>query len=167
MNSDVGAVRCSGRCATAARAEDEDQPGFDEPGCLQCKQRGVEAGLGEGTGRGGHRGGGCRRGAPRAVAVAVDCGDAALVGRARCQPGDRQRGAGLSAAAFTEECTSAGWRTKPTAYLVSAQDRAISPDTERFMAERMGRRVATIDASHVAFMSRPVEVAAFILGGAR
>jgi pimeloyl-ACP methyl ester carboxylesterase len=69
----------------------------------------------------------------------------------------------LSAAAFTEPCTSAGWKTKPTSFLVSGQDQAINPDIERMMAERMGARTETIDASHVAFISRPVETAAFIL----
>ena len=68
----------------------------------------------------------------------------------------------LAAAAFTEKCTAAGWRGKPVSYLVSARDNAINPDCERFMGERMGGTVATIDASHVAFASRPVEVAAFI-----
>jgi pimeloyl-ACP methyl ester carboxylesterase len=68
----------------------------------------------------------------------------------------------LAAAAFTEKCTAAGWKTKPVSYLVSAHDNAINPDCERFMGERMGGTVATIDASHVAFISRPVEVAAFI-----
>jgi pimeloyl-ACP methyl ester carboxylesterase len=71
----------------------------------------------------------------------------------------------LSAAALSEECTAVGWKTIPTSYLVSAQDQTINPDTERFMAERTGGRVETIDASHVAFISRPVEVVAFILEG--
>ena len=68
----------------------------------------------------------------------------------------------LAAAAFGEKCTAAGWKDRPVSYLVSAQDNAISPDCERFMGERMGGSVETIDASHVAFISRPVEVAAFI-----
>lgn len=73
----------------------------------------------------------------------------------------------LAAAAIGEPCTAAGWKTKPTSYLVSAQDRAISPETEHFMGERTGGRVATIDASHVAFMSRPVDVGAFVLAAIR
>jgi pimeloyl-ACP methyl ester carboxylesterase len=73
----------------------------------------------------------------------------------------------VAAAAIGEPCTSAGWKSKPTSFLISAYDNAINPDTERFMAERMGGRVDTINASHVAFISRPVEVAEFILGGAR
>jgi pimeloyl-ACP methyl ester carboxylesterase len=69
----------------------------------------------------------------------------------------------VAAATLGEKCTSAGWKTKPTSYLISAQDQAINPDTEQFMANRMGGTVETIQASHVAFISRPVEVADFIM----
>ena len=71
----------------------------------------------------------------------------------------------LSIAAASEPLTGTpGWRTKPSWYLVSEHDRAINPETESFMAERMGATTESIDASHVAFMSRPVAVAAFIAG---
>ena len=73
----------------------------------------------------------------------------------------------VGAAALAEKCTSAGWRTKPTSYLISAYDQAINPDTERFMAERMGGTVDIIQASHVAFVSGPVETAAFIMAALR
>jgi pimeloyl-ACP methyl ester carboxylesterase len=73
----------------------------------------------------------------------------------------------VAAAAIGEKCTSAGWKTKPTSYLISAQDQAINPDAERFMADRMGGTVETIQASHVAFISRPVETAAFIMSALR
>jgi pimeloyl-ACP methyl ester carboxylesterase len=73
----------------------------------------------------------------------------------------------LAAAAIGEACTSAGWRSKRVSYLVSAQDQTINPDAERFMAERTGGVVETINASHVAFISRPVETAAFILASMR
>ena len=43
----------------------------------------------------------------------------------------------LSLAALTENATAAGWKTKPSWYLVSEHDNAISPACERFMAERM------------------------------
>jgi pimeloyl-ACP methyl ester carboxylesterase len=71
----------------------------------------------------------------------------------------------LSIAAASEALTGTpGWRAKPSWYLVSAHDRAINPDAEHFMAERMGATTETIDASHVAFISRPVAVTAFISG---
>ena len=70
----------------------------------------------------------------------------------------------VAAAAINEKCTAAGWKTKPTSYLISAFDQTINPDTERFMAERMGGTVDTILGSHLAFASRPVETADFIKG---
>jgi pimeloyl-ACP methyl ester carboxylesterase len=70
----------------------------------------------------------------------------------------------LAAAALAEECTAAGWRTKPTSYLIASQDRTINPEAQRFMADRTGGTVQTINGSHVSFISRPVESAAFILG---
>ncbi len=64
---------------------------------------------------------------------------------------------------LNEKCTAAGWKSIPSWYLVSAEDNAINPDVERFMAERMGATTETVQGSHVAFMSHPVETAAFIL----
>jgi pimeloyl-ACP methyl ester carboxylesterase len=69
----------------------------------------------------------------------------------------------VAAAALGEVLTGTpGWKTIPSWYLVSEHDEAISPDTESFMAERMGATTARIDGTHVAFISRPVAVAAFI-----
>ena len=68
----------------------------------------------------------------------------------------------LSAAAFTEKCTAAGWRTRPSWFLVSEHDNAIPPDAERFFAERMKATTEEINGSHCAFISQPVAVANFI-----
>jgi pimeloyl-ACP methyl ester carboxylesterase len=68
----------------------------------------------------------------------------------------------LSLAALTENATAAGWKTKPSWYLVSEHDNAISPDCERFMAERMGATTRSIAGSHTAFVAQPVAVAEFI-----
>lgn len=73
----------------------------------------------------------------------------------------------VAAATLNESCTAAGWSTKPSWYMVAAGDNAINPDTQRFMADRMGATTTTIDASHVAFISRPVETAAVILSALR
>ena len=62
---------------------------------------------------------------------------------------------------------AAAWRTIPSWYLISRQDRTISPDLERFFAQRMGARTSEIDASHVAFISHPREVARLIETAAR
>jgi len=69
----------------------------------------------------------------------------------------------LAAAALTENATAAGWKTKPSWFLVSAHDNAISPEAERFMAQRMNATYEEIDGSHTAFISKPVAVAEFIM----
>jgi pimeloyl-ACP methyl ester carboxylesterase len=68
----------------------------------------------------------------------------------------------LSLAALTVKATAAGWRTRPSWFLVSEHDNAIPPDAERLFAERMKATTEEINASHCAFISQPVAVANFI-----
>jgi pimeloyl-ACP methyl ester carboxylesterase len=68
----------------------------------------------------------------------------------------------LSLAALTENATAAGWKTKPSWYLVSEHDNSVPPEAQRFMAERMGATTETITGSHTAFIAQPVAVAVFI-----
>jgi pimeloyl-ACP methyl ester carboxylesterase len=68
----------------------------------------------------------------------------------------------IAAAALSERCTAAGWKDRPSWFLVSAQDNAINPESESFMAKRMSATTQVIDGSHVAFIAKPVEVARFI-----
>ena len=68
----------------------------------------------------------------------------------------------LSLAALTENATAAGWKTKPSWFLVSEHDNAIPPDAERFMAKRMGAVTESISGSHTAFIASPVRAASFI-----
>jgi len=63
----------------------------------------------------------------------------------------------------TEKTTSAAWRTKPTFYAVSTQDRTINPDLERFMAKRMGAKTIEIEASHLAMISHPDAITSLIV----
>jgi pimeloyl-ACP methyl ester carboxylesterase len=51
------------------------------------------------------------------------------------------------------------WKTKPSWYQVSAQDRMIPPPTQRWMAERIrARETIELDTSHAAFATRPTQV---------
>lgn len=68
----------------------------------------------------------------------------------------------VASAVFGEACTAAGWKTRPSWFLISEEDCAINPETEHFMAKRMGATTNTIKGSHVAFITHPVEVANFI-----
>jgi pimeloyl-ACP methyl ester carboxylesterase len=63
----------------------------------------------------------------------------------------------------TEMTTNAAWRTKPTFYAVSTQDRTINPDLERFMAKRMGAKTIEIEASHLGLISHPDAITNLIL----
>jgi pimeloyl-ACP methyl ester carboxylesterase len=61
----------------------------------------------------------------------------------------------------------AAWRSKPSFYAVSTEDRTIDPDLERFMAKRMGARTIEVKASHLSLISHPREITALILEAAR
>jgi pimeloyl-ACP methyl ester carboxylesterase len=62
--------------------------------------------------------------------------------------------------------TRAAWRSKPSYYAVSTEDRTINPDLERFMAKRMGAKTIEVKASHLSLISRPQEIAGLILEAA-
>ena len=63
----------------------------------------------------------------------------------------------------TEKTTNAAWRSKPSFYAVSTQDRTINPDLERFMAKRMGAKTIEIEGSHLALISHPDAITNLIL----
>lgn len=62
--------------------------------------------------------------------------------------------------------THAAWRSKPSFYAVSTEDRTINPDLERFMAKRMGAKTIEIKSSHLSLISHPQEVTDLILEAA-
>jgi hypothetical protein len=64
---------------------------------------------------------------------------------------------------FKAVMTAPAWRTKPSWMLVATKDRTISPDLERWYAERANsHKVEVVGASHSVYVSRPKEVAALI-----
>ncbi|MQB42835.1 alpha/beta hydrolase [Rhizobium sp. ICMP 5592] len=67
------------------------------------------------------------------------------------------------ASTFEDKITAPAWKKKPSWYQISSQDRMISPENERWMAERLGaRKIITLDASHASLASMPHEVIALI-----
>ena len=68
----------------------------------------------------------------------------------------------LTLAALTENATAAGWKTRPSWFLIPEHDNAIAPAAQRFMAERMGATIETIAGSHTVFIAQPVAVAGLI-----
>ncbi len=69
-------------------------------------------------------------------------------------------------ALLTGKTTHAAWRSKPSFYAVSADDRTINPDLERFMAKRMGAKTIELKASHLSLISHPREISDLILQAA-
>jgi pimeloyl-ACP methyl ester carboxylesterase len=69
-------------------------------------------------------------------------------------------------ALLTGKTTQAAWRSKPSFYAVSTEDRTINPDLERFMAKRMGAKTIEVKASHLSLISHPDEIANLILEAA-
>jgi pimeloyl-ACP methyl ester carboxylesterase len=69
-------------------------------------------------------------------------------------------------ALLTGKTSHAAWRSKPSFYAVSSEDRTINPDLERFMAKRMGATTIEVKASHLALISHPKEIADVILKAA-
>jgi pimeloyl-ACP methyl ester carboxylesterase len=59
------------------------------------------------------------------------------------------------------------WRTKPSWYLVTTEDRMIPPDAQRSMSKRAGSTVIEVKGSHAVYVSRPQDVAALIEKAAR
>jgi pimeloyl-ACP methyl ester carboxylesterase len=58
--------------------------------------------------------------------------------------------------------TQAGWRNKPSWYLVASDDKMIPPPTQRSMSKRAGSTVVEVKGSHAVYVSRPDAVAALI-----
>lgn len=54
------------------------------------------------------------------------------------------------------------WKSKPSWYLVSTEDRMIPPDAQRAMSRRAGATVVEVKGSHAVYVSQPGPVASLI-----
>ena len=61
----------------------------------------------------------------------------------------------------------AAWRSKPSFYAVSTEDRTINPDLQRFMAKRMQAHMIELKSGHVSMISHPDRIADLIATAAR
>ncbi|AXF15278.1 alpha/beta fold hydrolase [Paraburkholderia caledonica] len=73
----------------------------------------------------------------------------------------------IAAKAFDETVSQVAWKEKPSWYVVTTKDRAVSPDVERFMAERMGAKIVPMASSHLAPVSHAGAIADVIDRAAR
>jgi pimeloyl-ACP methyl ester carboxylesterase len=68
----------------------------------------------------------------------------------------------LAAKAFGQTVAEAAWKTKPSWYIVTAEDRVVSPELQAAFAARMKARTTVIHSSHMSLLSHPRDVAAVI-----
>jgi pimeloyl-ACP methyl ester carboxylesterase len=55
----------------------------------------------------------------------------------------------IAAKEFEEHATQAAWRYKPSWYIVTSRDRAVSPEIQRWMAHRIGATIVETPSSHL------------------
>lgn len=72
-----------------------------------------------------------------------------------------------AASATQEKVYDPAWKTKPSWYIVGAQDGMINPDLERFKAKLIKATTLELNSSHVPMVSQPDKVAAFITSAAQ
>jgi pimeloyl-ACP methyl ester carboxylesterase len=58
--------------------------------------------------------------------------------------------------------TRPAWKTKPSWYLVSTEDKMIPPDAQRAVSKRAGSTVVEVKGSHAVYVSQPKAVASLI-----
>lgn len=67
------------------------------------------------------------------------------------------------ASTFGDTITAPAWKTKPSWYQISTDDRMIAPENQKRMSSRLGaRKIISLDASHASLASQQVEVATLI-----
>jgi len=72
----------------------------------------------------------------------------------------------LAKRTFGDKLTKAAWKTRPSWYIVSGNDRCVSVALERDAAKLMGATTTELPCNHMSLLSHPVAVAKVILGAA-
>ncbi|GAB4218064.1 MAG: alpha/beta hydrolase [Synechococcales cyanobacterium] len=56
------------------------------------------------------------------------------------------------------KASSPAWRDKPSWYILATNDKAVPPDLQRDMSQRMNAKIVTVESSHFPMISHPKEV---------
>jgi pimeloyl-ACP methyl ester carboxylesterase len=73
----------------------------------------------------------------------------------------------ISVQCIQEKAPTPAWKTAPSWYFVAEEDRMINPDTQRFMAGRMGATISSHKVDHTPMYTAPEFVVDMILEAAR
>jgi pimeloyl-ACP methyl ester carboxylesterase len=68
----------------------------------------------------------------------------------------------LAGKAFMESVTAAAWKSKPSWFVVTAEDRVVSIELQMAEAKRMAAKTIMLHSSHMSLLSHPEEIAAVI-----
>lgn len=68
--------------------------------------------------------------------------------------------------ALSTPLSRVAWKSKPSSFLVTTQDRMIPPSAQRVMARRAKAQLLEVYSSHAVMLSHPNEVVAFIMKSA-
>ena len=68
---------------------------------------------------------------------------------------------------FGVPASVAAWKSKPSWFLVSTEDRLINPQLQRFMVKRMNAKSAEVASSHASLVSHPAAVVNLIAEAAK
>ena len=63
---------------------------------------------------------------------------------------------------LSEPMTEPAWKEKPAWFLIAEKDRMVSPETQRFTAERMKSKLVFLPVDHTPLASKPAAVAELI-----
>jgi pimeloyl-ACP methyl ester carboxylesterase len=69
--------------------------------------------------------------------------------------------------ALSGTISEAAWKSKPSWYMVTTDDRMIPPPAQRFMSKRAGATVVEVKGSHAIYVSQPAAVAGLIAKAAK
>lgn len=69
----------------------------------------------------------------------------------------------IRASALLDRVTVAAWNAKPSWYIVTEEDRMISPVLQRQIANRINATVVAVNAGHLPFLSKPKQTADVVL----
>lgn len=73
----------------------------------------------------------------------------------------------ISVKCIQETTPEPAWKTKPSWFLIAEEDRMINPETQRFMAGRMGAHTQSFAVDHTPLLTRPELVLQMILAAAQ
>ncbi|MGO4377953.1 alpha/beta fold hydrolase [Pseudoduganella sp. RAF53_2] len=73
----------------------------------------------------------------------------------------------IRGAAFDEKVTVAAWKTRPSYFIVTNNDRMIAPQLLKDSAKRIHAKTTVVESSHVAMLAQPEAVANVIIEAAQ